>query len=111
MLCIANVENLQEEIKFKLIFEIQDASYVSNRILSNSFNPDSGFEFSFHHQKYIGNDADYFQFLTNADAPKHRLIGVDISSKKPRDNIDVIVAVSRPLSVSIKYFSYVQAHD
>lgn len=29
MLCIANAENLQEDIKFKLIFEIQDASYVS----------------------------------------------------------------------------------
>lgn len=29
MLCIADVENLQEDIKFKLIFEIQDASHVS----------------------------------------------------------------------------------
>lgn len=29
MLCIANVENLMEDIKFKMIFEIQDASYVS----------------------------------------------------------------------------------
>lgn len=30
MLCIANIENLEENIKFKMIFEIfQDASYVS----------------------------------------------------------------------------------
>lgn len=35
MLCIANVENLAEDVKFKTIFEIiQDASYVSNRLNS-----------------------------------------------------------------------------
>lgn len=28
MLCIANVENLMEDIKFKMVFDIQDASYV-----------------------------------------------------------------------------------
>lgn len=35
VLCIANVENLMEDIKFKMIFEIQDASYVSNQYNNN----------------------------------------------------------------------------
>lgn len=105
MLCVANVENLEEDITFKLVFEVQDASYVSNQMLLNQF------EFWIQrlftsYQEYVGNDGDYFLFLTNVGAPMHKLIGVDIKNKKPRDNIDVIVAVSRSSLVSIKDVSH-----
>ncbi|XP_055307555.1 uncharacterized protein LOC129571737 [Sitodiplosis mosellana] len=70
MLCIANIETLEENIKFKLIFEIfADASY-----------------------DYVGNDGDFFLFLTNVGAPKHHLIEIDIRNKRPRNNFDIVVA-------------------
>lgn len=95
VLCIANVENLTEDIKFKMIFEIQDATYVSNRMLLIGIY--CGFDVfvrRYTKQEYVGNDADFFLFLTNVGAPMHHLIEVDIRNKKPRNNIDVIVPVS-----------------
>lgn len=45
-------------------------------------------------QEYVGNDGDFFLFLTNVRAPKNYLVEVDITSKKPGNHFDVIVAAS-----------------
>ena len=45
-------------------------------------------------QEYVGNDGDFFLFLTNVGAPNHHLIEIDIRNKKPRNNLDIVVAVS-----------------
>lgn len=98
ILCIANIENLMEDIKFKMIFEIQDASYVSNQYALSMYAFIGDLNFSskrmMNKQEYVGNDADFFLFLTNVGAPMHHLIEVDIRNKKPRNHVDVIVAVS-----------------
>lgn len=46
-------------------------------------------------QEYVGNDADFFVFLTNRAAPKHQLVEIDMTDKKPGRHFDVIVPVSR----------------
>lgn len=45
-------------------------------------------------QEYIGNDNEFFFFLTNFEAPKHQVIEVDIRKKINIWNVDVVVPVS-----------------
>lgn len=45
-------------------------------------------------QEYVGNNGDFFLFLTNVGAPMYHVIEIDIRNKKPRNNVDVVVAVS-----------------
>lgn len=46
-------------------------------------------------QEYVGNDGDKFWFLTNLDAPKHRIIEININAEnRDRDSSRVIVTVS-----------------
>lgn len=72
-LSIANIKSLAGEIRFDLIFKMsRDIFYV----------------------EYVGNDREFFTFLTNFGAPKHHLIEINIRSKKPGNHWDVAVAVS-----------------
>lgn len=108
MVCIANIENLDQKLKFKLIFEkSQNAVYVSaannvllflrNFLISRVCRKWWRF---FQYQDYVGNDGDFFIFLTNVEAPKHRLIEVDIRNKISKNYVDVIVPVSNHLQKS-----------
>ncbi|XP_055307556.1 prolyl endopeptidase-like [Sitodiplosis mosellana] len=66
----ANIESLDEEIQFKMIFKLtENISY-----------------------EYVGNEGDFFLFLKNIGAPKHHLVEIDITDKKPGRNFDVVVA-------------------
>ncbi|XP_031634997.1 prolyl endopeptidase-like [Contarinia nasturtii] len=74
-LSIANIESLDEDIKFKRIFKInENISY-----------------------EYVGNNGEFFTFLKNIGAPKHDLVEIDLRSKRLRSKrparyIDVVVA-------------------
>lgn len=52
----------------------------------------------FFSQEYIGNEGDFFVFLNNRAAPKHQLIEIDMTDKKPGRHFDIIVPVSDVLS-------------
>ncbi|XP_031634996.1 uncharacterized protein LOC116348227 [Contarinia nasturtii] len=70
MLSIANIESLADKINFKIIFDIfGGATY-----------------------EYVGNDGDFFLFLTNERAPEHHIIEVDITSKRPGNHWDIVVS-------------------
>ena len=45
-------------------------------------------------QEYVGNEGDFFVFLNNRGAPKHQLVEIDMTDKKPGRHFDVIVPVS-----------------
>lgn len=51
-------------------------------------------------QEYIGNDAEFFFFLTNFEAPKHRVIEVDIRNKTSMWNAHVIIPVNDVLHIN-----------
>lgn len=99
MLSVASIKSLERDIKFDLIFKFsQDITYVSThpQSIQNS-NPSSmakSLLLLSINQEYIGNDAEFFFFRTNFDAPKHRVIEVDIRNKNNMWNADVIIPVS-----------------
>lgn len=60
------------------------------------------FHCHFNEQEYVGNDGDFFLFLTNVGAPEHQIIEIDIRTKKPKKYCDVVIPVSELfLSISI----------
>ncbi|XP_055322565.1 uncharacterized protein LOC129578284 [Sitodiplosis mosellana] len=88
MLSVANIETLDESITFKMVFGIfHGASY-----------------------EYVGNDGDFFLFLTNVGAPKNHLIEIDIRNKKRRKCFDIVVPENLDghgvLKSSLKYSGY-----
>lgn len=97
----ANVESLDEEIEFKMIFKTTgnityvsvtiDRSIKENSVLKCNFQIFSVF---LPNQEYVGNDGDFFVFLNNRAAPKHQLVEIDMTDKKPGRHFDVIVPVS-----------------
>lgn len=95
---VANIESLDKKIEFNLIFRIfPDVTYVSrmDRWIGWIFwNLEYNYP-SFQFQSYVGNDGDEFLFLTNLDAPKHRVIEVNINAdNREWDSFAVIVPVS-----------------
>lgn len=52
------------------------------------------FSLPFNEQKYVGNDGDFFLFLTNVGAPANQIIEIDIRNKKPKKYFDVVIPVS-----------------
>ncbi|XP_031638770.1 prolyl endopeptidase-like [Contarinia nasturtii] len=85
---IANIESLCETIELKPIFKLS---------------PDVFYE-------YVGNEGEYFTFLTNDKAPKHHIIEIEIGSKNPDKHFEVIVAENLDnhgvLTSAFKYSAY-----
>lgn len=93
-LSIANIKCFEREVKFDLIFKMsEDFIYVSyTKIQLKPFSLEKNLLYS--KQEYVGNDGEYFIFLTNFRAPKHHLVEINIRNKINIWNVDVIVPVS-----------------
>lgn len=56
-------------------------------------------------QDFVGGHGDFLLFLKNIGAPKHHLVEIDATDKKPGHHFEVVVAVSRIFNTKRNYLA------
>lgn len=105
MVSIAAIDSINKRIRFKSIFTVsQDTFYVNISshfllILTKIFiiHLKTSFFLTNDFQEYVGNDGEYFVFLTNDRAPRRCIVEIEIGKGNPVKHMEVIVPVCKRL--------------